>query len=141
MYVLNPRVSSRDSGKMPSATSSCCVCIVCLCSRVSAKLQTLNPPTPLPPPVCVLNPRVSSRDSGKTPLEAVLGEIVVTAEKLNWLIKNGEEVLKPCKRGAGVMVRQESVPRATGCFSILLLWRKSVGSRGCKLERGGAQAL
>jgi hypothetical protein len=34
----------------------------------------------------------------------VLGEIVVTAEKLNWLIKNGEEVLKPCKRGAGVMV-------------------------------------
>ena len=48
--------------------------------------------------------RVSARDSGKTPLEAVLGEIVVTAEKLNWLIKNGEEVLKPCKRGAGVMV-------------------------------------
>lgn len=35
----------------------------------------------------------------------MLGEIVVTAEKLHWLINNGEQVLKPCKRGAGVMVR------------------------------------
>jgi hypothetical protein len=48
--------------------------------------------------------RVSSRDSGKTPLEAVLWEIVVTAEKLSWLIANGERVLAPCKRGAGTMV-------------------------------------
>jgi len=48
---------------------------------------------------------VSARDSGKTPLEAVLGEIVVTAEKLTWLLNNGEKVLQPCKRGAGVMVR------------------------------------
>jgi hypothetical protein len=51
---------------------------------------------------------VSARDSGKTPLEAVLGEVVVTAEKLNWLIKNGEQVSKPCKRGAGVMVRERT---------------------------------
>jgi hypothetical protein len=38
-------------------------------------------------------------------LEAVLGEIIVTAEKLQWLIKEGEAALKPSKRGAGVMVR------------------------------------
>lgn len=49
--------------------------------------------------------RVSARDSGKTPLEAVLGEIIVTAEKLTWLIREGEAVLKPSRRGAGVMVR------------------------------------
>lgn len=69
--------------------------------------------------------RVSSRDSGKTPLEAVLGEIVVTAEKLNWLIKNGEEVLKPCKRGAGVMAfyksaRVEWVP--VGVVGAIVPW-------------------
>lgn len=57
---------------------------------------------------------MSSRDSGKTPLEAVLGEIVVTAEKLNWLINNGEEVLKPCKRGAGVMVRSLCCAQGVG---------------------------
>jgi hypothetical protein len=49
--------------------------------------------------------RVSARDSGKTPLEAVMGEIIVTAEKLRWLINEGEHVLKPQQRGAGVMVR------------------------------------
>jgi hypothetical protein len=32
----------------------------------------------------------------------------VWAEKLNWLIKNGEQVSKPCKRGAGVMVRERT---------------------------------
>jgi hypothetical protein len=53
---------------------------------------------------------VSARDSGKTPLEAVLGEIVVTAEKLSWLIKEGEGALKPSQRGAGVMV-------STSCIS------------------------
>jgi hypothetical protein len=34
----------------------------------------------------------------------VLGEIVVTAEKLPWLSKEGETALKPSQRGAGVMV-------------------------------------
>eukprot|EP00775_Hariotina_reticulata_P003897 gene3897-4151_t len=52
--------------------------------------------------------RVSARDSGKTQLEAVLGEIIVTVEKLSWLIKEGEAVLKPSKRGAGVMVSEHT---------------------------------
>jgi hypothetical protein len=34
----------------------------------------------------------------------VLGEIVVTAEKLRWLIAEGEDALKPQRRSAGVMV-------------------------------------
>lgn len=50
---------------------------------------------------------MSARDSGKTPLEAVLGEIVVTAEKLTWLLKEGQAALQPSRRRAGVMVGRE----------------------------------
>jgi hypothetical protein len=63
---------------------------------------------------------VSARDSGKTPLEAVLGEVVVTAEKLQWLLSNGERVLAPSKRGAGVMVRSLGATGDTA--SAALLW-------------------
>lgn len=48
--------------------------------------------------------RVSARDSGKTQLEAALGEIIVTAEKLRWLAAEGEAALRPERRSAGVMV-------------------------------------
>eukprot|EP00882_Tetradesmus_deserticola_P031629 GHRQ01035776.1.p2 GENE.GHRQ01035776.1~~GHRQ01035776.1.p2 ORF type:complete len:179 (+),score=67.65 GHRQ01035776.1:181-717(+) len=58
--------------------------------------------------------RVSARDSGKTPLEAVLGEVIVTAEKLSWLLKEGEAALQPSRRGAGVMVRR--CCRLSFCF-------------------------
>uniref|UniRef100_A0A383W5Q6 Aldehyde dehydrogenase domain-containing protein n=1 Tax=Tetradesmus obliquus TaxID=3088 RepID=A0A383W5Q6_TETOB len=69
--------------------------------------------------------RVSARDSGKTPLEAVLGEIVVTAEKLSWLIKEGEAALKPSQRGAGVMAfyksaRVEFIP--VGVVGAIVPW-------------------
>lgn len=47
--------------------------------------------------------RVSALDSGKTSLEAVLGEVLVTCEKLQWLIHHGEEHLKPERRVAGAM--------------------------------------
>eukprot|EP00122_Pirum_gemmata_P011201 Pgem_evm1s10368 len=43
--------------------------------------------------------RVSVRDSGKTKLGAVLGEITPTCEKLRWIIKYGEDILKPETRG------------------------------------------
>lgn len=59
--------------------------------------------------------RVSARDSGKTPLEAVLGEIVVTAEKLTWLLKEGERTLQPSRRGAGVMVSPRCL---AGCWAV-----------------------
>ncbi|KAF8061097.1 ALDH22A1 [Scenedesmus sp. PABB004] len=69
--------------------------------------------------------RVSARDSGKTPLEAVLGEIVVTAEKLTWLLRHGEAALRPCERGAGVMAfykraRVEWVP--VGVVGAIVPW-------------------
>ncbi|KAI8471381.1 MAG: Aldehyde/histidinol dehydrogenase [Monoraphidium minutum] len=69
--------------------------------------------------------RVSSRDSGKTPLEAVLGEIIVTAEKLRWLISEGEAALKPEARSAGLMAfykaaRVEYVP--VGVVGAIVPW-------------------
>jgi len=48
--------------------------------------------------------RVSSRDSGKTAVDAALGEVMVTCEKIWWLIKHGQKWLKPEQRSAGIMV-------------------------------------
>ena len=48
--------------------------------------------------------RVSSRDSGKTAVDAALGEVMVTCEKIWWLLKNGQKWLKPEYRSAGIMV-------------------------------------
>ena len=48
--------------------------------------------------------RVSSRDSGKTAVDAALGEVMVTCEKIWWLVKHGQKWLKPEHRSAGIMV-------------------------------------
>lgn len=42
--------------------------------------------------------RVACRDSGKTMVDASMGEILVTLEKINWILKHGEKALKPSKR-------------------------------------------
>jgi acyl-CoA reductase-like NAD-dependent aldehyde dehydrogenase len=42
--------------------------------------------------------RVACRDSGKTRLDASMGEIMVTLEKINWIIAHGERTLKPSPR-------------------------------------------
>lgn len=42
--------------------------------------------------------RVACRDSGKTMLDASMGEILVTLEKLQWIIEHGEKTLQPSKR-------------------------------------------
>lgn len=39
--------------------------------------------------------RVACRDSGKTMLDASLGEILVSLEKIKWIVKHGEKALKP----------------------------------------------
>lgn len=39
--------------------------------------------------------RVSSRDTGKTMVDASLGEIMTTCEKITWLLSEGEKWLKP----------------------------------------------
>ncbi|KAL6755042.1 Aldehyde/histidinol dehydrogenase [Haematococcus lacustris] len=47
--------------------------------------------------------RVSARDSGKAKLDAILGEVVVTCEKIHWLCREGERWLRPEQRSAGRM--------------------------------------
>ena len=39
--------------------------------------------------------RISSRDTGKTMVDASLGEIMTTCEKITWLLSEGERWLKP----------------------------------------------
>jgi len=48
--------------------------------------------------------RVSSLDSGKTMIDAQLGEIMVTAEKLQWTIRHGEKALRPSKRPTNLLL-------------------------------------
>ncbi|KAI1392067.1 ALDH-like protein [Hypoxylon trugodes] len=48
--------------------------------------------------------RVSSMDSGKTMIDAQLGEILVTAEKLEWTIKHGEKALRPSRRPTNLLM-------------------------------------
>lgn len=45
--------------------------------------------------------QVSSRDSGKTMVDAELGEIMTTCEKITWLLDEGERWLKPEYRSTG----------------------------------------
>lgn len=54
-------------------------------------------------PRAVLGGRVASRDSGKAMLDAVLGEVVVTCEKIHWLCDEGERWLRPERRSPGRM--------------------------------------
>jgi acyl-CoA reductase-like NAD-dependent aldehyde dehydrogenase len=48
--------------------------------------------------------RVAVRDSGKTMLDAVVGEVLTTAEKLSWLANSGEQYLQPEWRDTGRMM-------------------------------------
>lgn len=45
--------------------------------------------------VYLLSCRISSRDTGKTMVDASLGEIMTTCEKITWLLSEGEKWLKP----------------------------------------------
>nr|GEU99937.1 aldehyde dehydrogenase 22A1 [Tanacetum cinerariifolium] len=45
--------------------------------------------------------KVSSRDTGKTMVDASMGEIMTTCEKIHWLISEGERWLKPEYRSNG----------------------------------------
>jgi len=53
--------------------------------------------------------RVSMRDSGKVEMDATLGEIVPTVEKIRWIIAEGEAILQPSKRfGQGLMTMHKA---------------------------------
>ncbi|KAI5202999.1 hypothetical protein AUEXF2481DRAFT_48275 [Aureobasidium subglaciale EXF-2481] len=47
-------------------------------------------------------------DSGKTRVDALFGEILVTAEKLKWTIDHGEKALKPSSRPTNLLMMYKS---------------------------------
>ncbi|KAL9613108.1 MAG: hypothetical protein Q9167_002325 [Letrouitia subvulpina] len=72
---------------------------------------------------------VACLDSGKTRVDAMLGEILVTVEKLKWTIKHGEKALKPERRPTNFLmmykyneVRWEPLGVLAACVS----WKSSV---------------
>lgn len=69
--------------------------------------------------------RVAVRESGKTLLDALIGEVLVTCEKLAWLASSGEQYLVPEKRDTGRMmimkkVRVEFIP--LGVIGAIVPW-------------------
>ena len=67
---------------------------------------------------------VACLDSGKTKIDAILGEILVTVEKLKWTIKHGEKALRPEKRPTNFLmmykkneVRWEPLGVVAACVS------------------------
>ena len=69
--------------------------------------------------------RVAVRESGKTQLDALIGEVLVTCEKLSWLASSGEQYLVPESRDTGRMmlmkqVRVEWVP--LGVIGAIVPW-------------------
>ncbi|KAI1099298.1 ALDH-like protein [Jackrogersella minutella] len=69
--------------------------------------------------------QVSSMDSGKTMVDAQLGEIMVTAEKLQWTIKHGEKALRPSRRPTNLLMAYKKntvVYEPLGVVAALVSW-------------------
>lgn len=69
--------------------------------------------------------RISSLDSGKTMLDAQLGEILVTTEKLQWTIKHGERALLPEKRPTNMLMcykKNKVIYEPLGVVTALVSW-------------------
>lgn len=72
--------------------------------------------------------RVACRDSGKTKLDASMGEIMVTLEKINWIIAHGERALRPSSRPGpsnlliGMMKNGEVRYEPLGVVSAIVSW-------------------
>jgi acyl-CoA reductase-like NAD-dependent aldehyde dehydrogenase len=69
--------------------------------------------------------RVACLDSGKTMIDATLGEILVTVEKLRWTILHGEEALKPSRRPTNLLMsyKKNSVHyEPMGIVAALVSW-------------------
>jgi acyl-CoA reductase-like NAD-dependent aldehyde dehydrogenase len=69
--------------------------------------------------------KVAVRDSGKTLLDSMIGEVLVTCEKLVWLADYGEQYLLPEERKTGRMmmmkkVHVEFVPY--GVIGVIIPW-------------------
>ncbi len=67
---------------------------------------------------------IACLDSGKTKVDACLGEILVTAERLKWTLEHGEKALKPEPRPTNLLmmykqneVRWEPLGVVAACVS------------------------
>ncbi|KAF4124649.1 Acyl-CoA reductase or other NAD-dependent aldehyde dehydrogenase [Geosmithia morbida] len=69
--------------------------------------------------------RVASADSGKTMVDAQLGEILVTAEKLQWTLAHGEAALRPSRRPTNLLMsykKNKVVYEPLGVVAALVSW-------------------
>ncbi|KAK3938420.1 Aldehyde/histidinol dehydrogenase [Diplogelasinospora grovesii] len=69
--------------------------------------------------------RVACLDSGKTMVDAQLGEILVTTEKLAWTIKHGEKALQPSSRPTNLLMaykRNTVYYEPLGVVAALVSW-------------------
>jgi len=73
--------------------------------------------------------RVACLDSGKTMVDASVGEILVTVEKLRWTIKHGEESLRPERRATNMLMMykwNEVVWEPLGVVAACVSWNYPV---------------
>ncbi|KUI74544.1 hypothetical protein VM1G_10178 [Cytospora mali] len=69
--------------------------------------------------------RVACLDSGKTMVDAQLGEVLVTVEKLQWTITHGEEALTPHKRPTNLLMmykKNKVIYEPLGVVAALVSW-------------------
>lgn len=69
--------------------------------------------------------RIAGMDSGKTMVDAQLGEILVTVEKLQWTITHGEKALRPSKRPTNLLMAYKSnkvIYEPLGVVAALVSW-------------------
>lgn len=69
--------------------------------------------------------RVACLDSGKTMIDATLGEILVTVEKLRWTLKHGEKALKPSSRPTNLLMmykKNKVIYEPLGVVAALVSW-------------------
>ncbi|KAK9432603.1 Aldehyde/histidinol dehydrogenase [Lipomyces doorenjongii] len=66
--------------------------------------------------------RIACRDSGKTMVDAALGEVMVTLEKLAWTLKYGERALRPSSRPgpANLLIRYKTAEVAYEPLGVVL---------------------
>jgi acyl-CoA reductase-like NAD-dependent aldehyde dehydrogenase len=70
--------------------------------------------------------RVACLDSGKTMVDAALGEILVTVEKLRWTLKHGEKSLKAERRDTNFLMMykwSEVVYEPLGVVAACVSWK------------------
>ena len=69
--------------------------------------------------------RVACADSGKTLVDAQLGEILVTVEKIQWTLKHGERALRPSRRPTNLLMsykRNTVYYEPLGVVAALVSW-------------------